>query len=131
MLTHLGLDDSELSIVLVDDARIRVLNREHRDKDKPTDVLSFPQNEFVRPERPKRGAHLAVLGDVVISIDTAERQAAGRKRALLEEVRFLLAHGLLHLLGYDHAAPAEKKRMSARTRELVRISRFSHPAPSK
>jgi len=123
MLGALGLEGSELSILLTNDEGIRQLNREHRGKDKPTDVLSFPQAEFRRPLVPRRGHSLAVLGDVIVSIDTAERQARGRRRPLLEEVRFLLAHGLLHLLGYDHATAEEKKVMSARTRQLVRASR--------
>lgn len=123
MLASLELADSELSILLTTDEGIRELNREHRRKDKPTDVLSFPQNEFRRPLVPRRGQNLAVLGDVIISIDTAERQARGRRRPLQDEVRFLLAHGLLHLLGYDHATFDEKKVMSARTRALVRASR--------
>jgi len=124
MLGALDLERSELSILLTTDEGIRALNRDHRGKDKPTDVLSFPQSEFRRPLVPRRGHDLAVLGDVIISIDTAERQARGRRRPLVEEVRFLLAHGLLHLLGYDHATPEEKKVMSRRTRELVRASRL-------
>ena len=63
-----------------------------------------------------------MLGDVVISLDTAERQARGRSRPLLEEVRFLLAHGVLHLLGYDHMNAAEKKVMTKRTRQLVKAA---------
>lgn len=123
MLRHLALEESELSILLCDDARIQVINAEHRNKDKPTDVLSFPQAEFTRPEVPRKGHNLALLGDVVISIDTAERQARGRKRPLEDEVRFLLAHGILHLLGYDHATPNEKAVMTKKTRELVRAAR--------
>ncbi len=120
MLNFLGLPNSELSILLCDDPKIHEINLEHRDKDKPTDVLSFPQAEFERPEVVKSPHRLELLGDVVISIDTAERQANSRKRPLFDEVRFLLAHGVLHLLGYDHMTPEEKKGMSARTRQLVR-----------
>ncbi|MCH2110568.1 MAG: rRNA maturation RNase YbeY [Polyangiaceae bacterium] len=119
MLSYLNLEDSELSILLTNDEFIHTLNLEHREKDKPTDVLSFPLNEFSAPEVPLPGQNLLYLGDVVISLDTAERQAKGRKRELLAEVRFLLAHGLLHLLGYDHAEPEEKKEMTKRTRQLV------------
>jgi probable rRNA maturation factor len=71
---------------------------------------------------PKKGQHLTLLGDVVISIDTAVRQATSRKRPLIEEVRFLLAHGILHLLGHDHMTKDEKIVMSRRTRELVRAA---------
>jgi rRNA maturation RNase YbeY len=126
MLTHLGLGGSELSIFLCDDAEIQRLNSEHRNKNKPTDVLSFPQAEFRSPGIPKKGHHLHLLGDVVISLDTAGRMARARKRPLVDEVRFLLAHGLLHLYGYDHATPREKTEMSRRTRELVRAA--SSPA---
>ena len=122
MLSKLELDESELSILICDDSVIHQLNLKHREKDKPTDVLSFPQAEFLAPEQVAPGHHLMLLGDVVISIDTAHRQAAGRGRPLIEEVRFLLAHGILHLVGYDHATPAEKTEMTKRTRQLVRAA---------
>jgi probable rRNA maturation factor len=113
MLAALDLPDAELSVLLTDDPGIHRLNREHRDKDKPTDVLAFPMDESVPDPA-------GILGDVVISLDTAFRQARSRGRPLLEEVRFLLAHGLLHLIGYDHGEPAEKREMVAMTRRLVR-----------
>lgn len=113
MLTALELPRAELSVLLTDDAEIHRLNREHRQKDKPTDVLAFAMDENVPDPA-------GILGDVVISLDTAERQARSRRRPLLEEVRFLLAHGVLHLIGYDHAEPAEKREMVAMTRRLVR-----------
>lgn len=116
MLSSLDLVDAELSVLLTDDARIQVLNRQHRGKDRPTDVLSFPMDE----SEAREGAR--VLGDVVISLDTALRQARARKRDLASEVRFLLAHGLLHLVGYDHATAAQKRKMVAATRRLVRAA---------
>jgi probable rRNA maturation factor len=116
MLHALGIGDAELSILLVDDATIQVLNREHRGKDRPTDVLAFPVDE-----KPVRGSP-RILGDVVISLETALRQARARKRSLVPEVRFLLAHGLLHLIGYDHATRIQKRRMSSATRRLVRAA---------
>jgi probable rRNA maturation factor len=118
MLAALRLEHAELSVLLVDDDRMQVLNREHRQKDKPTDVLSFPQP---RPRRSVPGMP-RLLGDVVISLPTALRQARSRKRELLPEVRFLLAHGILHLVGHDHATPAEKRLMDAETRRLVRAA---------
>jgi probable rRNA maturation factor len=114
MLVALRLEDAELSILLVDDRQIQELNRLHRDKDKPTDVLSFPLDEEPTEGVPR------LLGDVVISLPTALRQARSRKRTLFPEVRFLLAHGVLHLLGFDHGTPKEKRDMDARTRKLVR-----------
>lgn len=92
---------SELSIVITTDRRIRKLNRDWRGKDQATDVLSFEQD-------PKAG----VLGDIVISLDTARRQAKEGGRPVSDELSRLLAHGLLHLLGHDHEKPAEAKRMA-------------------
>jgi len=115
MLATLELPKAELSVLLTDDAEIHQLNREHRQKDKPTDVLAFAMDESVPDPA-------GILGDVVISLDTAERQARSRKRPLIEEVRFLLAHGVLHLIGYDHAEPEEKREMVAMTRKLVRLA---------
>ncbi len=110
MLDSLGLADAELSLLLCDDETIHALNRDYRKKDKPTDVLAFALRE---------GAHAEhagdALGDVVISIDTARRQAAEHHRTIVTEVHFLLAHGLLHLLGHDHRNRTEERRMSART----------------
>ncbi|HET9960000.1 MAG TPA: rRNA maturation RNase YbeY [Polyangiaceae bacterium] len=113
MLAELALSRAELSILLTDDEGIHELNLQHRKMDKPTDVLAFPIDEkATEPER--------LLGDVVISIDTAERQASSRKRPLIAELRFLLAHGLLHLIGYDHDTKPRKQRMDAMARRLVR-----------
>ncbi len=123
MLRELELESAELSILLTNDAQIHELNLEHRGKDKPTDVLSFPQDEGEFPQTVD--APLRLLGDVVISLDTAERQARSRKRELFEEVRFLLAHGILHLIGYDHATPDEKREMDRMTRRLVKAASAS------
>lgn len=123
MLRELGLQRVELSILLTDDEGIRELNRQHRDKDKATDVLAFPQDitSLDQAAPPEQGSGV-LLGDVVISLDTAARQAASRRRSLLDEVRFLLAHGLLHLVGHDHATPEEKREMTRMTRRLVRAA---------
>src|SRR5688572_12775303 len=86
-------DEAELSVVFCDDAFIQALNREYRGYDRPTDVLSFPQ------EPTPAGTEL--LGDVVISVETAQRQAREQGHALGHEVAWLLCHGVLHLLGYD------------------------------
>lgn len=112
MLRHLGLAQVELSVALVDDATIHELNRDYRKKDKPTDVLAFPLQEPV-PKKPT-----GLLGDVILSIDTARKQAKKHRRTLLAELTMLMAHGLLHLLGYDHQTDAEEREMTARTREL-------------
>ncbi len=114
MLQTLGLENAELSILLCDDETIRALNRRYRKQDKPTDVLSFPMDEGPGP-----GAEGGLLGDVVISVPTAARQAAERDRPIVAEVTFLLAHGLLHLIGYDHATKREEREMTARTEALL------------
>jgi len=127
MMEHLGLSGVELSLALVDDTNIHELNRTYRQKDKPTDVLSFPLHERPAGWKPKgiSGAEIGAgwsfegpIGDVILSIDTARRQAAAAGRPLLEELSMLLAHGLLHLLGYDHRTAAEDREMTARMREL-------------
>jgi probable rRNA maturation factor len=119
MLTHLGLEGTELSIALVDDATIQELNRTYRRKDKPTDVLAFPMDGEGEPGTKPPGCQSPrVLGDVIVSVPTARRQAGRRRRILLDELTMLLAHGLLHLLGYDHATDEEAREMTARTREL-------------
>jgi probable rRNA maturation factor len=112
MLSALDLESAELSVLLTDDTRIHALNLRHRAKDRPTDVLAFPLQEDGAAPGPW-------LGDVVISLDTAQRQADSRRRPLLAEVRFLLAHGLLHLIGYDHDTRPRKREMDAMARRLV------------
>jgi probable rRNA maturation factor len=123
MLAHLGLASVELSVALVDDAAIHALNRDYRHKDQPTDVLAFPLQEPAKAKAPRRGAPapslpVGLLGDVILSVDTARRQAAQHGRPLLSELTMLLAHGLLHLLGHDHRTDAEERAMTARTTEL-------------
>jgi probable rRNA maturation factor len=129
MLSELELGHAELSVLLTNDRQIQALNLAHRQKDKPTDVLSFPLDEGGGADGQVSGTR--ILGDVVISLDTAARQARGRSRELLPEVRFLLAHGLLHLLGYDHGDPAEKREMTTMTRRLVRAVTTIFAKPSK
>lgn len=110
-------DDAEASILLTNDEQIRQLNREYRDIDAPTDVLSFSQAEG---ESVGQGVQDNVLGDVVISVETARRQAAEQGHSLDHEMDVLLAHGLLHLLGYDHEAPEEASRMLSRQEEVLK-----------
>jgi probable rRNA maturation factor len=116
LLVALCESGSELTVSLVDDATIHTLNRDYRGKDRPTDVLAFAMREGERVE-----GDADVLGDVVISLDTAARQAKQRRRTVAAEVRTLLIHGVLHLLGYDHErSAAEAKRMKAMERRLLR-----------
>jgi probable rRNA maturation factor len=112
-LRALRLDDAELSVVRGTDGRIRALNRSWRGKDRATDVLSFPLSD-----PPGVGP---LLGDVVISLDTATRRARAEKRRLAAELDRYLAHGLLHLVGYDHEKPADAKRMAEKEAELASV----------
>jgi probable rRNA maturation factor len=122
MLTALALDSSELSVVLCDDATIHALNRDFRKKDRPTDVLAFSMHEGEHAEHAG-----AMLGDVVISLDTAARQAREKKVSFDREVTMLLAHGLLHLCGYDHRDRTEERRMWARMDALIAVAYAGKP----
>jgi len=123
MLVALGLGAAELSVVLTDDASIRRLNAEHRGEDRSTDVLAFPMDfDGSAPTGAVAlGPGTSLLGDVVISVPTARRQACAAEHSLAVELRFLLAHGLLHLIGHDHHAPAEKAEMDQETARLVAV----------
>jgi probable rRNA maturation factor len=118
MLALLQLEKAELSLVLSGDEQIRELNKIYRSKDKPTDVLAFPMREgdFGRFHA-ALPSHL--LGDVIVSVPTAIRQARVAKRDALGEITMLIAHGLLHLLGWDHETPAKDRKMRAETDRLV------------
>jgi probable rRNA maturation factor len=111
-LRALGREDAELSIALVGDRRIRGLNRVWRGMDRATDVLSFPLSD-----PPGIGP---VLGDVVMSVETASRRARSERRAVSRELERYLAHGLLHLLGYDHERAEDARRMAEKEAQLAR-----------
>jgi probable rRNA maturation factor len=113
-LRALGLQGCELSLSLVDDAQIRAVNRAWRQKDKPTDVLSFPAGD-----QPLGEGQLRPLGDVVISLETARARAREEGRPLKAELARYLAHGLLHLLGHDHHQKAEAARMAREEKRLL------------
>jgi len=111
VLRELNVEREDLAIAFVDDAAMRELNRRFRRKNKTTDVLTF------------RGDDSSHLGDIVISIDQARRQAADEKHSLATEIRYLVLHGILHALGYDHET--DKGEMSAlelRVRERVGLA---------
>lgn len=121
LLEAAGEPDSTLSISFVDDRGIQELNREHRGKDKPTDVLSFPlvESTLEAQNAPASGEHERMLGDIVISVDTARRQAAAYDAPLQDEVNRLLIHGILHVLGHDHEEASERARMELEERRLA------------
>jgi len=115
VLAALGRRGAELSVALVDDAEIAALNGRYRGKPRPTDVLSFSLLEGAHAER--RGV---LLGDVVIGVAEAARQARRARRTLDDELARLLIHGVLHLVGHDHEEDAEAARMRAEERRLWR-----------
>ena len=116
LLEAAGEGGSSLALSLVGDTAIRRLNLAHRGKDAATDVLSFPLYE--PGEAPPSGVE-RLLGDVVISVPAAARQAAAYDATLQAELQRLLIHGILHLLGHDHEEPAERTDMEAEERRLA------------
>jgi probable rRNA maturation factor len=123
ILRALGLGRDELSLSLVDDREIRTLNAAYRGRDRATDVLAFALTEDVAPEVPVTVAATAgrgrLLGDVVVSIDTAAEQARASRVGLAARLDALLVHGVLHLVGYDHErSPAEERRMRRKERAV-------------
>jgi probable rRNA maturation factor len=108
-----------VSLVLTDDAGITALNREFRGVDAPTDVLSFPQLEATGPVTAVPADAPLPLGDIVVSLQRAEAQARDYGHARGRELGFLLVHGLLHLLGYDHKTPAEAATMEAHQEAIL------------
>jgi probable rRNA maturation factor len=113
MLAALQMNDAEVSVLLTGDDQIQHLNRIYRRKNRPTDVLAFAQREGELGDRAGR-----LLGDVVVSIPTTRRQATLARRPWVAELTMLLAHGLLHLLGWDHETPAADRRMRRETERL-------------
>lgn len=114
-IRHEGAAGAWLSATVVEDEAIRALNRDYRGIDQPTDVLSFPMRE---------GADIAAapdgfLGDIVLSLQRAEAQAAAYGHSLLREVTFLTVHGALHLLGYDHMEEGAAAGMFAKQEEIL------------
>lgn len=113
----------ELSVVLCDDSTIQILNRDWRGKDKPTDVLSFPlatREEWMQEPKETWDEMPAMMGDLVMSLDTAQMQAEERGHGIWDEARVLLVHGILHLLGYDHeTSESEAKEMEQEERRIL------------
>jgi probable rRNA maturation factor len=120
LMNELGCEDRELSLLLVDDDQIREINRTYLNRDRSTNVISFSMTEgefgTINPR---------LLGDIVLSAETAARDAAAAGIDQMDEVEFLLIHGLLHLIGYEHenTTPGESRRMKTRERELFSLLR--------
>ncbi|MCX8037615.1 MAG: rRNA maturation RNase YbeY [Candidatus Sumerlaeia bacterium] len=110
---------AEVGILFVDTPAIQALNRQHRGADRPTDVIAFGLSN--RRERRKPGV---LLGDVVIAVPVAHRQARELAHPIEAEIALLLVHGVLHLLDYDHAAPHDARRMKAKERRYLKACGF-------
>jgi probable rRNA maturation factor len=106
-------EGADLTVVLTDDAQLHTLNRDYLNVDAPTDVLSFPSDQ-TDPETGSR-----YLGDILISVERAAAQAAGAGHAVEAEVQLLVVHGVLHLLGHDHAAADERAIMWRAQAEIL------------
>ena len=122
MVSLLQLEKFELSLLLTTDDQVHELNKIYRGKDRPTDVLAFAmrEGEFA-------GLAGDLLGDVIVSIPTARRQAKERSVEALSEVTMLVAHGLLHLLGWDHETAAKDRAMRAETARLCAAAGENRP----
>ena len=103
----------------MDDKKIQELNRDYRGIDRPTDVLSFPLREAVEDEGPKVSVDEWLLGDIVVSMETALRQAEEYGHSLERELGFLIVHGCLHLLGYDHQREEERQVMREKEEAIL------------
>jgi probable rRNA maturation factor len=120
LLKKLDRKDCEISVVLIDDDRIRAMNKTYLNRDRTTNVISFPMAESsygnVNPE---------ILGDIIISTETAARDALCGRMDIMDELEFLLIHGLLHLMGYNHENTSAEKaeEMNKRERELFYMLR--------
>ncbi len=113
-------DMTEVDITIVDDEEIHVLNREYRNVDRPTDVLSFALDEDDEDEPELLEGQPHLLGDIIISAETAKRQGEEFGHGLEREIVYLAVHGLLHLLGYDHMEEEDKVIMRAKEEEALR-----------
>jgi probable rRNA maturation factor len=127
ILRDLGYPEAELSLLFTDDEGIRKLNLSYLKRDKPTNVLAFPMIDAEEPE-----AHTSMLGDIVISLDTALRDAEACGESLEKTVDRLLVHGLLHLLGYDHeGSQKEARRMEDEEKRLLAVIADPDPEVSE
>lgn len=133
---RLGVSHYEVCLQFVSPRTMRDLNQQYRDKDKSTDVLSFPQYDWKRPLKVQKNPPASKpilnpmpLGDIVISVDDAACNVKASRQDLDREVCFLVVHGILHLVGHDHMKSAEKKRMFAEQAKLMRQFSGSKSSP--
>ena len=123
LLKELQRENGELSVLIVDDEQIRAINRDYLERDRPTNVISFAMTEGEGGN-----IHPELLGDIVISAETAVRDALAGDLPLMDEMEFLMIHGLLHLLGYNHenVGHEEAERMKRKEQELFSLLRHYH-----
>lgn len=110
-------ENVEVSLLIVDRDEIHILNRDYRDVDRPTDVLSFPMDEEGFDQE---GNPILLLGDIVICLDVAKDQAEDFGHCLEREMMYLICHSTLHLLGYDHIEETDKREMRAKEKEIMK-----------
>ncbi len=115
LLKYVDCKDCEISLLLVDDKQIRDINQRYLNRDRSTNVISFAMTEGAF-----RDIHPEILGDIILSVETAARDALATRLDFMDEVEFLIIHGLLHLLGFNHenGDESEARRMKNREREL-------------
>jgi len=121
LLQQCGVDDHQVNIVFTDDNELQQLNQRYRDKDEPTNVLSFPFSDGADPAL--QGLPIKELGDIIISVDRAEAEAMDYDHTLQHRLAWLMTHGLLHLLGYDHEK-SEQDAEAMYDRELKLLERI-------
>lgn len=110
----LSIEEAIFNVIIIDDEKIHEINREYRNVDRPTDVISFALEDDKTMT-----SEVRILGDIYVSIDTARRQAYEYYNTEKEELRFLIIHGLLHLLGYDHMNESDEKEMMSLEEEVL------------
>lgn len=108
-------EEAELCVVLADDPFVQALNKTWRGKDKPTNVLSFPTGDMPQAEP----VQTTLLGDVVLALETIEREAQEQRKSFADHLSHLVVHGVLHLLGHDHEVDAEAEEMEALERDIL------------
>jgi len=123
-LSHQDTKNPSVTLVLTNDAEVKTLNRDYRGKNKPTNVLSFPDGSV---EMDNNGKHIMHLGDVVLAYETLAREAAAQGKALKHHLSHLTVHGVLHLLGHDHEDEREAVRMEALEINILRILGIANP----
>jgi probable rRNA maturation factor len=121
LLKTLDCEGSEISVLLVDDDQIREINQKYLKRERPTNVISFAMTEGAFGN-----VHPEILGDIILSVETAARDAQASHLDLMDEVEFLLIHGLLHLLGYNHENTDTDKANEMKNRERELFSMLRH-----